>query len=70
MIRPAYYLTPREARVAFLIGKGRTNREIGEHLGIAAVTAKTHVANLFARFGVHSRVQFVREVLLGPPALV
>lgn len=49
-------LTPREREVLALIGKGLSNREIGEHLIISEKTAKTHVANLLRRVGVKDRV--------------
>ncbi len=49
-------LTPREQEVLRLIGRGLSNREIGEQLVISEKTAKTHVANLLRRIGVKDRV--------------
>lgn len=52
----AYGLTPRELEVLALIGKGLTNRQIGEHLFISQKTAGVHVSHIFAKLDVHTRV--------------
>jgi DNA-binding NarL/FixJ family response regulator len=53
-------LTRREVEVLALMVKGHTNTQIAEHLSIAVGTVKNHLKNIYAKLGVHTRV----EVLL------
>jgi predicted ATPase/DNA-binding SARP family transcriptional activator/DNA-binding CsgD family transcriptional regulator len=48
-------LTRREREIAALVARGLTNRAIATELGIAERTADTHVANILAKLGLHSR---------------
>ncbi|MDE6963773.1 MAG: response regulator transcription factor [Lachnospiraceae bacterium] len=48
-------LTRQERCVAELIGRGLTNREIGEELCISEATVKKHVSNIFEKLGISSR---------------
>lgn len=48
-------LTEREVEVVRLVAIGRTNREIGELLGMSARTAQKHVMNVYAKVGRESR---------------
>jgi DNA-binding NarL/FixJ family response regulator len=50
-------LTPRELRLAVLVGEGRTNREIGAALSISEKTVRNQVAIVTAKLGVADRVQ-------------
>jgi predicted ATPase/DNA-binding CsgD family transcriptional regulator len=50
-------LTPREREVLRLLVRGHTNREIAEALFIAHATARTHVTNILAKFGVATRTE-------------
>jgi DNA-binding NarL/FixJ family response regulator len=52
-------LTPREREVLTLVGRGCSNREIAEALVLSPLTAKTHVARLFAKLGARDRAQLV-----------
>jgi DNA-binding NarL/FixJ family response regulator len=52
-------LTPREREVLALVGRGRSNAEIAEALVLSPLTAKTHVARLFAKLGARDRAQLV-----------
>lgn len=52
--RPAG-LTDRQVEVLRLLARGSSNRQIGEHLGIAARTAEHHVQDVYARIGVSTR---------------
>ncbi len=52
-------LSPREREVAALVAGGASNREIAEALVISERTAETHVQNILAKLGVHSRTQIV-----------
>jgi DNA-binding CsgD family transcriptional regulator len=52
-------LTPRELEVYELLGKGLSNREIGEVLGISVHTAKYHVGQILAKVGAATRAEAV-----------
>jgi DNA-binding NarL/FixJ family response regulator len=52
-------LTPREREVLTLVGRGQSNSEIAERLVLSPLTAKTHVARLFAKLGARDRAQLV-----------
>lgn len=60
-------LTAREQEILQLIGEGLRNREIAARLFISEATVKTHVNNLFAKAGLHSRADAVRYALSGQP---
>jgi DNA-binding CsgD family transcriptional regulator len=50
-------LTPTEARVVDLAVTGLTNREVAERLFVSAGTVKTHLAHIYAKLQVSSRVE-------------
>ncbi|WP_327068607.1 response regulator transcription factor [Kitasatospora sp. NBC_01302] len=50
-------LTPREQDVLALIGKGETNRQIGQELYLAEKTVKNHISRILAKLGVERRIQ-------------
>lgn len=52
--RPAG-LTEREIDVLALLGRGRSNRQIAETLGISPKTVGTHVEHIYAKAGVTTR---------------
>lgn len=57
-----YDLTPAEARVTELICEGLTVTEIGDRLGIAETTVKTHLKRIFDKTGCRRQVELVRLV--------
>ena len=58
-----FNLTTRELEILGLIGDGLRNTEIAKRLVISEATVKTHINNLFAKAGFHSRTDAVRYVL-------
>ncbi|MFD9733193.1 response regulator [Umezawaea sp. NPDC059074] len=60
-------LTAREREILGLIGDGMRNPEIASHLVISEATVKTHINNLFAKAGFHSRADAVRYALRRGP---
>ena len=52
-------LTKREQEIGVLVGQGLTNGQIARRLVISSRTVDTHVASIYAKLGVSSRVQFV-----------
>ncbi|AUI57290.1 response regulator transcription factor [Amycolatopsis sp. BJA-103] len=59
--------TSRETEILGLIGEGLRNPEIAARLVISEATVKTHINNLFAKAGFHSRAEAVRYALSAPP---
>lgn len=58
-------LSPREAETARWMCEGKTNPEIGIILGISAKTVEKHIANLFMKLGVETRLAAVQSILTG-----
>ncbi len=59
-------LTPRERQILTMISRGFTMQQVGTRLGISARTVETHVAKLYRKLGVRTRVQAVsRAARLG-----
>ena len=52
-------ITNREQAVLTLLAKGKSNKEIARSLGISPNTVKTHMARLFRKLQVQSRLQAV-----------
>jgi DNA-binding CsgD family transcriptional regulator len=50
-------LSDRESDVLALLAAGMTNRQIAERLFISQKTVGTHVAHIFEKLGVHTRVE-------------
>ena len=54
-----YHITEREFAVIQLIRKGQTNKEIASQLDISVNTVNNHVANIFAKTKVRSRIDLL-----------
>ena len=52
-------LTEREREILGLVGQGLTNDEIGKHLFLSPLTAKTHVSRIMSKLPARDRVQLV-----------
>jgi two-component system, NarL family, nitrate/nitrite response regulator NarL len=50
-------LTPREIEIVEAVRRGATNRHIATELGITLDTVKHHIANIFSKVGVVTRLQ-------------
>ena len=54
-----YHITEREFAVIRLISQGLTNKEIASQLGISANTVNNHVANIYGKTQVRSRIDLL-----------
>ncbi|WNC91868.1 LuxR C-terminal-related transcriptional regulator [Paraburkholderia sp. FT54] len=63
-------LSSREREIVDLIGRGQSNKEIANTLGIGAETVKSHMKSIFMKLGVDRRAQAVARArdlgLVGP----
>ena len=63
-------LTAREVEILRLLAAGRSNRAIADELVLSVYTVERHVANVYAKIGVHTRVEAaayaLRHGLLSP----
>jgi len=59
-IQTRFHLTAAQMRVLELLVEGKTNREIGEVIGVTEGTVKIHVSAIFKALGVPNRSQALR----------
>ncbi|MET0313121.1 MAG: helix-turn-helix transcriptional regulator, partial [Hansschlegelia sp.] len=59
-LKDAAGLTATEARVAGLVGGGRSSPEVAQMLGLSPATVRTHLARCFDKTGVRSQVQLAK----------
>jgi DNA-binding CsgD family transcriptional regulator len=57
-------LTAAELRIGKLVAQGYSNPDIARELMISRNTVQTHVSNMLAKLGRHSRTELAREVVL------
>ena len=50
-------LSPREFEVAGLVGRGLTNKQIGQALYVSERTAENHVQHILTKLGLRNRSQ-------------
>lgn len=62
----SYKITEREFSVIQLICEGLTNKEIASELSISVNTVNNHVANIFDKMGVRSRIDLLKLLKEGP----
>jgi len=53
-------LTSAEKRVAALVARGRTNREVAAELFLGERTVETHLTHIYAKLGIRSRTELSR----------
>ena len=61
-------LSPSELSVAELVAEGRTNREIASALFLRERTVASHLTHIYAKLGVRSRTELVRQLLSRAPS--
>ncbi len=54
-------LTPTERRVAELVAKGKTNKEVAAQLFVTPRTVEGHLTRIYAKLGVRSRAQLAHR---------
>jgi DNA-binding NarL/FixJ family response regulator len=55
ILRARFALTPREAEVLLWIGRGKSNKDIADILGMSPRTVNKHLETVFAKMGVENR---------------
>ena len=60
-----YHITDREAEVIDLVGQGLTNKEIAAALSLSVNTVNNHIANIFGKTGVRSRIDLLNLIHKG-----
>ena len=56
-------LSPREREVLALLARGARTNDIADKLVISPETARTHIQNILAKLGVHSRLEAAAFVI-------
>ena len=54
-------LTPTERRIAELVAKGKTNKEVAAQLFITPRTVEGHLTRIYAKLGVRSRAELAHR---------
>jgi DNA-binding NarL/FixJ family response regulator len=58
-------LSGREIEVLRLVSDGRSNKQIGEQLGLSALTVKSHLARIARKLGTGDRAEMVAMAMRG-----
>lgn len=59
-------LTETERRIAALITRGQTNREIASKMFVTENTVQTHIRHIYQKLGVRSRTELAAQLLSAP----
>ncbi len=59
----AAVLSERELEVLRMVADGQTNRIVGEHLGLSALTVKSHLARIARKLGCGDRAEMVATAI-------
>jgi DNA-binding NarL/FixJ family response regulator len=55
MIDTSEVLSPSELKVALLVARGLTNKEVARELGLGEGTVKAHLHNIFRKLSIQKR---------------
>ena len=55
--------TRRQEQILSLIAAGLSNKQMAHRLGLSPQTIKTHLRNLYRRYGLHSRAEALAKWL-------
>ena len=55
LLKSRFGITAREAEVLLWIGRGKTNKDIGEILGLSPRTVNKHLEQIYSKLGVENR---------------
>ena len=58
-------LSAREIQVLQLVADGKSNKDIGEELGLSALTVKSHLARIARKLGTGDRAEMVAMAMRG-----
>lgn len=58
----SFGLSKREQQIAILILNGKSDKQIGDDLGISPQTVATHNKNLFKKLKIHSRIELINKL--------
>lgn len=58
-------LSAREVEVLQLVANGKSNKDVGEDLGLSALTVKSHLARIARKLGTGDRAEMVAMALRG-----
>ncbi|MEH6724882.1 MAG: response regulator transcription factor [Hyphomicrobiales bacterium] len=64
LLAKRFELTPRQLEILVLVSKGLSNKEVAKLLAISPETTKSHLRDIYQRFGVANRIEaidFARE---------
>ena len=59
----SYRLSDRELMVIRLVAEGRSNKWIGQQLGLSVLTVKSHLARISRKFGTGDRAHIVAKAM-------
>lgn len=62
-VRAQDVITARERQILSWVREGKSNQEIGEQLGISALTVKNHVQKILRKLGAANRAQAVAKAM-------
>ncbi len=65
---PDETLSPRESQIASAYAQGDTYQAIAARLGIAPSTVRTHLATIYRKLGVSSKLQLLKRTETAAPA--